>query len=235
MIKLYTAATPNGWKASICLEELGLAYETVPIDLTSNEQKQDWYLDINPNGHIPAIIDTANNNFAVFESGAILIYLAEQAGRLLPTDSKQRSVALQWLLFQTGGVGPMQGQALVFIRNVPEKFPYVIDRYVNETKRLYRVLDRQLADKEYLAGDYSIADIACWPWVHCAEWTGIDLQETPNLARWYDTVATRPAVQRGMQVPEALDLKALMQDKAKTKEIEKQWAGLLGDGKSTDT
>lgn len=129
----------------------------------------------------------------------------------------------------------MQGQALVFIRNVPEKFPYVIDRYVNETKRLYRVLDRQLADKEYLAGDYSIADIACWPWVHCAEWTGIDLQETPNLARWYDTVATRPAVQRGMQVPEALDLKALMQDKAKTKEIEKQWAGLLGDGKSTDT
>ena len=235
MIKLYTAATPNGWKASICLEELGLAYETVPIDLTSNEQKEDWYLDINPNGRIPAIIDTANNNFGVFESGAILIYLAEQAGRLLPTDSKQRSVALQWLLFQTGGVGPMQGQALVFIRNVPEKFPYVIDRYVNETKRLYRVLDRQLADKEYLAGDYSIADIACWPWVHCAEWTGIDLQETPNLARWYDTVATRPAVQRGMQVPEALDLKALMQDKAKTKEIEKQWAGLLGDGKSTDT
>lgn len=235
MIKLYTAATPNGWKASICLEELGLAYETVPIDLTSNEQKEDWYLDINPNGRIPAIIDTANNNFGVFESGAILIYLAEQAGRLLPTDSKQRSVALQWLLFQTGGVGPMQGQALVFIRNVPEKFPYVIDRYVNETKRLYRVLDRQLADKEYLAGDYSIADIACWPWVHCAEWTGIDLQETPNLARWYDTVATRPAVQRGMQVPEALDLKALMQDTAKTKEIEKQWAGLLGDGKSTDT
>lgn len=235
MIKLYTAATPNGWKASICLEELGLAYETVPIDLTSNEQKEDWYLDINPNGRIPAIIDTANNNFGVFESGAILIYLAEQAGRLLPTDSKQRSIALQWLLFQTGGVGPMQGQALVFIRNVPEKFPYVIDRYVNETKRLYRVLDRQLADKEYLAGDYSIADIACWPWVHCAEWTGIDLQETPNLARWYDTVATRPAVQRGMQVPEALDLKALMQDTAKTKEIEKQWAGLLGDGKSTDT
>ena len=227
MIDLYTGATPNGWKASICLEELGLDYETTPIDLGINEQKQDWYLDINPNGRIPAIIDRDNNDFAVFESGAILIYLAEKAGKLLSTDKQKRSVTLQWLMFQMGGVGPMQGQALVFIRNVPEKMPYVIDRYVNETKRLYRVVDRQLSKEEYLAGEYSIADIAAWPWVHCAEWTGIDLNETPNLNRWFQTISSRPAVMKGLEVPEPIDLKALMKDEDGIKEVEGKWSNLL--------
>ena len=227
MIDLYTAATPNGWKASICLEELGLPYKTTHIDFAQNEQKQDWYLEINPNGRIPAIIDRENNDFGVFESGAILIYLAEKAGKLLSPNKEKRSVALQWLMFQMGGIGPMQGQALVFIRNVPEKMPYVIDRYVNETKRLYRVLDRRLATEEYLAGEYSIADIASWPWVHCAEWTGIDLQETPNLSRWFDSISSRPAVKRGLDVPEPIDLKAIMKDEDKIKEIEAWWASLL--------
>ncbi len=228
MIDLYTASTPNGWKAAICLEELGLPYKTTHIDFAQNEQKQEWYLKINPNGRIPAIIDRENNDFGVFESGAILIYLAEKAGRLLSANNEKRSVALQWLMFQMGGIGPMQGQALVFIRNVPEKMPYVIDRYVNETKRLYRVLDRRLAAEEFLAGEYSIADIAVWPWIYCAEWTGIDLQETPNLVRWFDTVSSRPAVKRGLNVPEPFDINEIMKDENEVKEIEKRWSKLLG-------
>ena len=227
MIDLYTASTPNGWKASICLEELELPYDATHIDFTKNEQKEDWYLEINPNGRIPTIIDRENDDFKVFESGAILIYLAERAGKLLPTNREQRSVALQWLMFQMGGIGPMQGQALVFIRNVPEKMPYVIDRYVNETKRLYQVLDRRLAAEEYLAGDYSIADIASWPWVYCAEWTGIDLSEMPNLSRWFDSVSNRPAVKRGLNVPEPFDINEIMNDENKVKETEAQWAKLL--------
>ncbi|MEL7027723.1 MAG: glutathione S-transferase N-terminal domain-containing protein [Pseudomonadota bacterium] len=229
MIDLYTASTPNGWKASICLEELGLPYNTTHIDLAQNEQKQDWYLKINPNGRIPAIIDRENNNFGVFESGAILIYLAEKAGRLLSTNGEKRSLALQWLMFQMGGVGPMQGQALVFIRNVPEKMPYVIDRYVNETKRLYRVLDLRLSTEEFLAGEYSIADIALWPWIYCAEWTGIDLQETPNLLRWFDALSSRPAVRRGLNVPEPFDINELMKDEGRVKEMENRWSRLLGE------
>ncbi|MGI9328275.1 MAG: glutathione S-transferase family protein [Pseudomonadales bacterium] len=227
MIDLYTASTPNGWKASICLEELELAYDVKHVDFTKNEQKEDWYLEINPNGRIPAIIDRANNGFKVFESGAILIHLAEKAGKLLPASKEQRSVALQWLMFQMGGVGPMQGQALVFIRNVPEKMPFVIDRYVNETKRLYRVLDRQLAREEYLAGDYSIADIASWTWVYCAEWTGIDLSETPNLSRWFDTLSSRPAVKAGLNIPEPFDINELMNDEEKIKEVEAQYSKLI--------
>ena len=229
MIDLYTASTPNGWKASICLEELGLPYKTTHLDFGEKEQKQDWYLEINPNGRIPAIIDRENNDFAVFESGAILIYLAEKAGRLLPTDKEARSVALQWLMFQMAGIGPMQGQALVFIRNVPEKMPYVIDRYVNETKRLYRVLDRRLGAEEYLAGDYSIADIALWPWIYCAEWTGIDLQETPHLARWYNALSKRPAIERGRNVPEPFDINALMKNEGKVEETEARWRNLLSE------
>ncbi|MEM8973687.1 MAG: glutathione binding-like protein [Pseudomonadota bacterium] len=228
MIELYTAATPNGWKASICLEELELPYNTTQIDLHQNEQKQDWYLEINPNGRIPAIVDRENDNFGVFETGAILIYLADKSGRLLSTNKEKRSVALQWLMFQMSGVGPMQGQALVFIRNVPEKMPYVIDRYVNETKRLYRVLDRRLATEEYLAGEYSIADIATWPWVYCAEWTGIDLQETPNLSRWFEALSSRPAIRQGLNVPERLDLNEIMKNEDKTKDVENKWSKLLG-------
>ena len=227
MIDLYTASTPNGWKASICLEELGLPYEVNFIDFTKNEQKADAYLDINPNGRIPAIIDRDNDDFAVFESGAILIYLAEKTGQLLPTDAKERSCALQWLMFQMGGIGPMQGQALVFIRNVPEKMPYVIDRYMNETKRLYQVLDRRPGEAEFLAGDYSVADIATWPWIYCAEWTGIDLAETPHLNRWFKALSARPAVQRGLNVPEPFDINALMEDEEKVKEVEAQYADLV--------
>ncbi|MEM9670063.1 MAG: glutathione S-transferase family protein [Pseudomonadota bacterium] len=229
MIDLYTASTPNGWKASICLEELELEYETTHLDFAKNEQKQDWYLQINPNGRIPAIIDRGNSDFGVFESGAILIYLAEKAGKLLSTNKEKRSIILQWLMFQMGGIGPMQGQALVFIRNVPEKMLYVIDRYLNETKRLYGVLDRRLEAEEFLASEYSIADIALWPWIYCAEWTGIDLQDTPNLSRWFDTLSSRPAIQQGLNVPEPFDIKALMENGDEVKETEQRWRNLLSE------
>jgi len=229
MIDLYTAPTPNGWKASICLEELGLPYEVKHLDFSKMEQKEDWYLEINPNGRIPAIVDKENNDFRVFESGAILIYLADKSGRLLPTVKEKRSVALQWLMFQMGGVGPMQGQALVFVRNVPEKMPYVIDRYLTETKRLYGVLDRRLAEEEFLAGEYSIADIALWPWIYCAEWTGIDLQVTPNLNRWFNSLSSRPAVKDGLNVPVPFDINEIMNDDSEVKKIEGRWRQMLGE------
>ena len=160
MIDLYTAATPNGYKVSVALEELGLPYELHTLDLAAQEQKQPWFLAINPNGRIPAIIDHDENDFAVFESGAILVYLAEKTGRLMPHDPKGRSRVMQWLMFQMGGIGPMMGQANVFYRYLPEKIPLAIHRYQNESKRLFRVLDTHLAEHEWLAGDYSIADIA---------------------------------------------------------------------------
>jgi GSH-dependent disulfide-bond oxidoreductase len=201
MIDLYTAATPNGWKASITLEELDLPYELHPIDLASGEQKQPWFTAINPNGRIPAIVDRDNDGFAVFESGAIMIYLAEKTGRLLPTDVKGRSRVLQWLMFQMGGVGPMMGQANVFTRYFPEHLPAAIDRYRRESRRLFEVLDGHLAGHEYLAGDYSIADIANWSWVHIHEWPGVSVDGLPHLQRWLDQIAARPAVQRGLQRP----------------------------------
>jgi GST-like protein len=201
MIDLYTAATPNGWKASIALEELELPYETHRIDLQTGEQKQPSFLAINPNGRIPAIVDRDEGDFAVFESGAILVYLAEKAGRLLPTDVKGRSRVMQWLMFQMGGVGPMMGQANVFFRYAPERIPYAIDRYQRETRRLFEVLDGQLASHEFLAGDYSVADIANWSWVSTHEWSGVTLDGLPHLARWLTTVGDRPAVQRGRAVP----------------------------------
>jgi GST-like protein len=163
MIDLYTAATPNGHKVSIALEELGLAYETHILSFDKQEQKAPEFLKINPNGRIPAIVDRDNDHFAVFESGAILLYLAEKTGRLLPADVKGRSTVIQWLMFQMGGVGPMQGQANVFYRYFPEKLPSAIERYQHETRRLYQVLDGRLAQVEYLAGDYTIADIATYP------------------------------------------------------------------------
>src|SRR6202051_4579873 len=164
MIDLYTAATPNGWKVSIALEELGLAYDVHPLSFSTQEQKAEWYLKINPNGRIPAIVDRANDGFAVFESGAILIYLAEKTGKLMPKDAKGRSRVIQWLMFQMAGVGPMMGQANVFYRYFPEKIQPAIDRYQHESRRLLGVLDERLADNEFLAGDYSIADIANWCW-----------------------------------------------------------------------
>ena len=202
MIDLYTSPTPNGWKASIMLEEVELPYEVKPIRLDKLEQKEEAFLRLNPNGRIPVIVDRDEGDFAVFESGAILVYLAEKTGRLLPTDRKGRSETLQWLMFQMGGVGPMQGQANVFFRYAPEKIQYAIDRYQNETRRLYEVLDRRLADREYLAGDYSIADVATWPWVTIHGWSGVEIDDLPHLTRWVDKIWQRPAAQRGRAVPE---------------------------------
>ena len=201
MIDLYTAATPNGYKASIALEELGLPYTMRVLDLAQGEQKQAWYRAINPNARIPAIVDRAAGDFAVFESGAILIYLAEKTGRLLPPDAKGRSRVLQWLMFQMGGIGPMMGQANVFYRYLPEKIPLAIDRYQGEVKRLFRVLDERLAASEYLAGDYSIADIANWAWVRTWKWSGVPIDDLPHLSRWVEQIRARPAVQAGLQKP----------------------------------
>ena len=201
MIDLYTAATPNGHKVSIALEELGLPYSLRVLDLSANEQKEPWFLAINPNGRIPAIVDHDEGDFAVFESGAILIYLAEKTGRLMPQDAKGRSRVLQWLMFQMGGIGPMMGQANVFYRYFPEKIQPAIDRYQGEVRRLFRVLDGHLARHEYLAGDYSIADIANWAWVRTHNWSGVAIDDLPNLARWRDQIRVRPAVQRGIEMP----------------------------------
>ena len=219
MIELFTAATPNGWKASITLEELAIPYEVRRIDFDKREQKEPWYLKINPNGRIPTIVDHDNDGFAVFESGAIMIYLAEKAGRLLPADVKGRSLVVQWLMFQMGGVGPMMGQANVFYRYAPEKIPYAIERYHREVRRLLEVLDTRLAEAEFLAGDYSIADIANWSWVRGYKWSGVDIDGLDHLQRWLDVVAARPAVQRGKDVPVPVDLDEMLRkaDEAQAK------------------
>lgn len=201
MIDLYTAATPNGHKVSIALEELGLEYRVHALSFERREQKAPEYLKINPNGRIPAIVDQDNDGFAVFESGAILIYLAEKTGRLMPSDPLGRSLVIQWLMFQMGGVGPMQGQANVFHRYFPERIASVTERYQKETRRLYEVLDIRLAEVEYLAGDYSIADIATFPWVRIHDWAGVDVDGLPNLQRWLAALEARPAVQRGLAIP----------------------------------
>ncbi len=216
MIDLYTAATPNGHKVSIALEEMALPYTLKVLDLGKREQKTPEFLAICPNGRIPAIVDRDEDDFAVFESGAILIYLAEKTGQLLPRDAKGRSRVIQWLMFQMGGIGPMMGQANVFYRYFPEKLPSVIDRYQGESKRLFRVLDGQLKDHEYLAGDYSIADIANWAWVRTHRWSGVDMDDLPHLKRWRDQLRARPAVQRGiLSPPSNMDLRVEDPDKAR--------------------
>jgi GSH-dependent disulfide-bond oxidoreductase len=201
MIDLYTAATPNGHKVSIALEELELPYTVHALDLGKLEQKRPEFLKISPNGRIPAIVDRAEDDFAVFESGAILVYLAEKTGRLLPADAKGRSRVMQWLMFQMGGIGPMMGRANVFFRYFPEKIQPAIDRYHGEVRRLFAVLDTQLDGREYLAGDYSIADIANWAWVRTHKWSGVALEGLPNLERWVAQLAARPTCQRGIDVP----------------------------------
>ena len=202
MIDLFTASAPNGWKVSIALEELGLPYVVHPVDLRTNEQKQPWFLKINPNGRIPAIVDRGNGDFAVFESGAILLYLAERAGRLLPKDPHDRSRAIQWLMLQMAGVGPMMGEANHFAHYAPEPIPYAIERYRNEARRVFEVLEQRLSEAEYLAGsEYSIADIAHWSWVHRHAFTGVSMDGLPQLGRWLERIALRPAVQRGRAVP----------------------------------
>jgi glutathione S-transferase/GST-like protein len=202
MITLYTAATPNGHKVSILLEELGVPYEVQALELSKQQQKEPAYLKVNPNGRIPAIVDHDNGDFAVFESGAILIYLAEKYGKFLPADVKGRSTVMQWLMFQMGGVGPMMGQANVFFRYFPEKIQPAIDRYQNEVKRLFGVMDGHLAQHQYLAGAYSIADMATFPWVHTHEWSGVAMDDFPHLGRWREEIRQRPAVQRGLLVPQ---------------------------------
>lgn len=201
MITLYTAATPNGHKISIALEELGLPYRLQVLDLSSGEQKRPEFLALCPNGRIPAIVDHEADDFAVFESGAILIYLAEKTGQLMSTDPAGRSRVMQWLMFQMGGIGPMMGQANVFHRYFPEKIPAAIDRYQGECRRLFGVLDTHLAQHEYLAGDYSIADIANWAWVRTHRWSGVSLDGLNHLKRWRDAIRERPAVQRGIEQP----------------------------------
>jgi len=215
MIDLYTAGTPNGWKASIMLEEIGLPYTVKPIQLDRLEQKQDWFLKINPNGRIPAIVDRDEDDFAVFESGAILVYLAEKSGTLLPSDPRGRSIAMQWLMFQMGGVGPMQGQSNVFFRYAPEKIPFAIERYQKETRRLYEIVDGALAEREFLAGDYSIADIATWPWARITAWAGVDIEDLPNLQRWLAQVGERPAVATGWRIPAPPDTQTNAEEVAK--------------------
>jgi GST-like protein len=198
MLDLYTAATPNGHKVSIALEELALPYTVHALDLSALDQKKPEFLKLNPNGRIPAIVD---DGFAVFESGAILIYLAEKTGRLLPTDAKGRSVAIQWLMFQMGGVGPMMGQANVFFRYFPEKLQPAIDRYQKESRRLLEVLDGRLGEVEWLARDYSIADIATWPWVRSHDWSGVSIEGLAHLQRWMAAMAARPACAKGIAIP----------------------------------
>jgi GST-like protein len=198
MIELYTAPTPNGHKVSIALEELALPYRVHAIDLLAGAQRAPDYVALNPNGRIPTIVD---DGFAVFESGAILVYLAEKTGKLMPQDVKGRSLVMQWLMFQMGGVGPMMGQANVFFRYLPEKIPTAIDRYQNECRRLFEVLDRRLAASAWLADDYSIADIATWAWVRTHKWSGVRMDGLDSLKRWSDAMYLRPACLKGIEVP----------------------------------
>lgn len=205
MIELYTAPTPNGHKASCTLEAMQLDYEVHLVDISSGDQHRPEFRVINPNGRIPAIVDRQNDNFAVFESGAIMIYLAELTGKLLPSDIKGRSKVLQWLMFQMGGVGPMMGQANVFYRYLPEKIPTAISRYQNECRRLFEVLDGHLAESEWLADDFSIADIANWCWVRTYKWSGVSRDGLENLDRWLTAMKEIPAMQKGVQVPVSME------------------------------
>lgn len=210
MIDLYTAPTPNGWKISIALEELGLPYTVHVLDLQAGDQKAADYLKINPNGRIPAIVDHDAGGRTVFESGAILLYLAEKTGRLIASDEDGRWRAIQWLFWQVGGLGPMQGQANVFFRYLPEKIELAIQRYQGETRRLYEVMDARLAQTPYLAGDeYSVADIACFPWVFAHFWAGVPLDRLDALNDWKTRLEQRPAVLKGLGIPPLPDMTKL--------------------------
>ncbi len=200
MIDCYTFATPNGRKVSIMLEEVGLPYIVHSIDIRQNQQFSPEFVAINPNSKIPAIVDQ-ETGITVFESGAILIYLAEKTGKFFPQETKAKFQVLQWLMFQVGGVGPMFGQLNHFRRFAPEPIPYAINRYEQETLRLYGVMNQQLATREYIAGDYSIADMAIYPWVAIYEFQGLTLESYPHLKNWCDRMASRPAVQKGMAIP----------------------------------
>jgi GST-like protein len=225
MIDLYTASTPNGWKASVTLEELEIPYEVHAINLSSGAQREEWFLKMNPNGRIPVIVDRDNGDFPVFETGAIMFYLAEKAGRLLPSDEKGRSKVMQWVMFQMGGIGPMMGQANVFHRYFPVKLQPAIDRYQNECRRLFEVLDRRLGESEWLADEYSIADIANWCWARTYKWSGVSCDGLDNLKRWRDAMRERPACQRGVAVP--AELKNMGQDPEAAEKFAKEAQKIL--------
>jgi glutathione S-transferase len=218
MIDLYTASTPNGHKASVTLEELGLPYTVHAVNLGANEQKQEWFLKLNPNGRIPVLVDhdaPGGQDITVFETGAMMIYLAEKTGRLLPTEPKARAEVMQWLMFQMGGIGPMMGQANVFFRYFPEKIQPAIDRYQHECRRLFEVLERRLGESEWLGQEYSIADIANWCWVRTYKWSGVPIDGLPNLRRWLDAMKERPACRKGVEVP--VKIESLLKDEQATK------------------
>jgi GST-like protein len=220
MIDLYTAPTPNGHKVSCTLEAMGLDYKVCTVDLSAGEQHQPSFIAISPNARIPAIVDRSNQNFAVFESAAIMIYLAEQTGKLMPTDVNGRSLVMQWLMFQMGGIGPMMGQANVFYRYLPEKIQPAIDRYQNESRRLFEVLDRRLGESEWLAQDFSIADIANWCWVRTYKWSGVSRDGLKNLDRWLTAMKGIEAMRRGVKIPMSVD--SVLKDTKNSDEFIKQ-------------
>ena len=224
MIKLYTAPTPNGHKVSCLLEALEMDYEAILVNLSEGEQKKPNFLKISPNGRIPAIVDT-ENDLSIFESGAIMIYLADKAGKLIPQDTARRYKVIEWLMFQMGGIGPMMGQANVFYRYFPEKLQPAIDRYQNEGRRLFEVLDKQLNDNDWLAGDYSIADIANWCWVRTHKWSGVSTDGLENLERWKNAMYEQPGMQAGIKVP--VKVESLLKSEKDTKAFAKDAAKMV--------
>ncbi len=220
MIELYTWPTPNGHKVHIMLEECGLDYNVHAIDIGAGDQFEPEYLKFSPNNKMPAMIDSdgpGGKPYSVFESGAMLMYLAEKTGKFMPSDMEGRYTVIQWLMFQMGGVGPMLGQAHHFRQYAPRKIKYAVDRYTNETRRLYNVVDRRLGEVEYVAGEYSIADMAIYPWMRLYERQGVDIESIPNLERWLDAISERPAVQRGLEILK--DRRSNLRDDAKAREI----------------
>ena len=201
MIDFYTAATPNGWKVAIALEEMELAYTPHVLNLSARTQHEDWFLAMNPNGRIPVIVDRDADDLTIFETGAIMLYLAEKSGKFMPKSRKGYYAAMQWLMFQMSGIGPMQGQAVAFERYFPEDVPAARKRYHNETRRLYKVLNFHLADHEWLADEYSIADMANWSWVRSHRWARVPTEGLEHLERWMAAMAARPGCQRGVNVP----------------------------------
>ena len=220
MIDLYTAPTPNGHKVSCTLEALEIEYNAILVNLRDGDQHKPNFLKISPNGRIPAIVDKSNDNLSIFESGAIMIYLAEKTNKLMPTDTHEKSKVIQWLMFQMGGIGPMMGQANVFFRYFPEKINAAIDRYQNETRRLFEVLDKRLEKNQWLADDYSIADIANWCWVRTHNWSGVSTDGLINLERWKNEMYDQPGMKKGIKVP--VDVENLLKDADKAKEFAKE-------------
>ena len=217
MIHLYTSSTPNGHKVSCLLEALEMPYEAHAINLAEGEQFKSDFLKISPNGRIPAIVDTDNDDLSIFESGAIMLYLAEKAGKLIPSDVKGRAKVVEWLMFQMGGIGPMMGQANIFFRYFPEKIQPAIDRYQNESRRLFEVLDKQLSTNEWIAGEYSIADIANWCWVRTHNWSGVSLEGLEHLDNWKNKMYEQPGMHKGIKVP--VDRESILKNDKDKKEF----------------